>query len=223
MGPYHVARPVLGPRGRRQESSISEPQRGQYGGALPPPEGVRPENTLRPSFLMRGRWQTRTGWPTSRDTWKRVGAPNTFGRWWRFLARIQSVFGLVVAPTRAAFAQTMGCSRGSAPRPDEEDEIARAGWGAEVSRWAVMGACGGSSLFSRGKTQKKAPTLPGSFYMIMLRTIGWVGRSALRTRRGASPPGPGTALSHLALELGPENQTMRAAVRRRIDQESRVY
>lgn len=59
---------------------------------------------------------------------------------------------------------------------------------------------------------KKAPTLPGSFYMIMPRTIGWVGRSALRTPGGASPPGPGTMLSHLALELGPENQTMRGGV-----------
>lgn len=34
---------------------------------------------------------------------------------------------------------------------------------------------------------KKNPTLPGSFYMIMLRTIELVGRAALRTLRGASP------------------------------------
>lgn len=70
---------------------------------------------------------------------------------------------------------------------------------------------------------KKTPTLPGSFYMIMLRTIEWVGQTALRTPRGASPLRPGATLSHLTLELRPENKTMQVAVRQHIDQEQRVY
>lgn len=32
-------------------------------------KGVRPENTLQPSFLTGGRWQTHTGWPTSGNAW----------------------------------------------------------------------------------------------------------------------------------------------------------
>lgn len=42
------------------------------------------------------------------------------------------------SPARAAFTQTMGCRCGSGPGPDEENEIARAGWGVEV-RWAQTG------------------------------------------------------------------------------------
>lgn len=53
----------------------------------------------------------------------------------------------------------------------------------------------------------------------MLRTIEWVGCAALRTPREASPLRPGTMLSHLTLELWPENKTMRVAVRQHIDQE----
>lgn len=32
-------------------------------------KGLRPENTLQPSFLTGGRWQTHTGWPTSGSVW----------------------------------------------------------------------------------------------------------------------------------------------------------
>lgn len=71
--------------------------------------------------------------------------------------------------------------------------------------------------------KKKKTILPGSFYMIMWRTIERVGRAALRTQRGASPLRPGATLSHLTLELRPENKTMRVAVRQHIDQEQRVY
>lgn len=42
------------------------------------------------------------------------------------------------SPARAAFTQTMGCRCGSGPGPDEENEIARVGWGVEV-RWAQTG------------------------------------------------------------------------------------
>lgn len=67
--------------------------------------------------------------------------------------------------------------------------------------------------------KKKNPTLPESFYIIMLRTIEWVGCAALRTPREASPLRPGTMLSHLTLDLWPENKTMQVAVRQHIDQE----
>lgn len=59
--------------------------------------------------------------------------------------------------------------------------------------------------------------------MIMSRTIEWVGRAALRMLREASPLRPVATLSHLSLELRPENKTMRVAVRQHIDQEQRVY
>lgn len=32
-------------------------------------KGLRPENTLQPSFLTEGRWQTHTGWPTEGSVW----------------------------------------------------------------------------------------------------------------------------------------------------------
>lgn len=80
------------------------------------------------------------------------------------------------------------------------------------------GHCSGEEKHNNNNLKKKK-TLPESFYIIMLRTIEWVGCAALRTPREASPLRPGTMLSHLTLELWPENKTMRVAVRQHIDQE----
>lgn len=74
----------------------------------------------------------------------------------------------------------MGCRCGSGPGPDEENEIARAGWGVEVRRaqtgrllWDPV-AEGHCSAEEKHNNNKKT-TLPESFYMIMWRTIEWVG------------------------------------------------
>lgn len=122
------------------------------------------------------------------------------------------------SPARAAFTQTMGCRCGSGPGPDEENKIARVGWGVEV-RWAQTGRllwdlvaeghCSAEEKHNNNK--KKNPTLPESFYMIMSRTIEWVGSTTLRILKEASPLRPGMMLSHLSLEHKQENKTMRVA------------
>ena len=250
-----------------QESSISEPQRGQYRGALPQPKGVRPENTLQPSFLtgdsdkhthrLAHLGECMMDWdlvsPThthawmlkhnmthtytykhTRNQWINVHNLNFcihshncwidfesnkvmfFKECWQTSRERDEYVWTGPSPARAASTQTMGCRCGSGPGPDEENEIARVGWGVEVCRaqtgrllWdpVAEGHCSGEEKHSNNKKT----TLPESFYMIMSRTIEWAGYDTLRILKEASPLRLGMILSHLTLEHRQENKTMQVA------------